>query len=130
MKSATPFIKKPVIQALVMESPLRDSIPHHMIQYASLSSHNKGKSPSIKTGASPLNGLSYSRNDTAGKLYEAANNLASKRQINFDEAHEGTNIESNKRKLKFTQVVMDKIVEQNAEEAEVDSIKKSKFLFY
>lgn len=123
MKSATPMIKRPVIQALVMESPLRDSLPQHMLQF---SAQNKGKSPMLKFGYPSPGGTVHIMADTAGKLHDTVNNLVSKRQINFDEAHNDAHGLSAKKTKIPHQAVMDRIVEQKTEEAEMDSNKKSK----
>jgi len=119
MKSATPMIRKPVISALVMESPLRESLPQHMF------GTKGGKSPMLKFGYPSPGGTSQTMSNTAGKLNDTANNLVSKRQINFDEANDSNNNVLSAKKPKIPhQAVMDKIVEHNTEEAEMDSNKK------
>ena len=120
-KSNTPIIKRPIISALVMESPLRESLPYFM-QNSAL---NKKKSPLLKLGMTPLTSALYA--ESPRPMENLHNNISSRRMLNMDDTDNYQN-DLGVKKLKNVGALMDKIIEQKSEETEMDSSKKSIFL--
>ena len=123
-KSLTPMIKKPIIPSLPIESPLRESLPIHLMQINSMSAHVKMKSPMLKYGMTPQTHALYAFGESPGRTLESMNSFASRRQLNFEELNEQGEIGATK-KIK-AHPIMDKIIEQRAEETDMDSNKKGK----
>jgi len=121
VKAPTPMIKKPIIPGLNLESPLRDSLPIHLMQIKSVSTHNKKKSPMLKYGMTPQTNVLYAFAESpSSRSVEPTNTLTSKRQLTFEDA----SVENDMlRKGKYSMGMMDKIIEK--EEHDNDSNKKN-----
>ena len=117
-KPNTPMIKRPIISALVLESPLRESLPYHM----QISALNKKKSPLLKVGMTPLTSALYA--ESPRPVDNLQNNMISRRVLNMDDSEDHQN-DLGVKKLKNANTLMDKIIEQKSEETEMDSSKKS-----
>ena len=120
-KSNTPMIKRPMIPALVIESPLRESLPYHM-QNSAL---NKKKSPLLKLGMTPFTSALYA--ESPRPMENLNNNITSRKMLNMDEPDNYQN-DLLLKKLKNGGAFMDKIIEQKSEETDMDSSKKSTLL--
>ena len=126
IKSQTPQIKKPLIPALALASPLKDSLPQNMM---SMSLMNNKKSPMLKHRMTPTSNAPYIFNDFS--VYgsdPSANNMTSKRLINFEDGNGTENTiqlgtENGIKVPKYSSSLMEKIVEQKHEDTE-DSNKK------
>jgi hypothetical protein len=126
LRPGTPQIKKPLVPALVMNSPLRESIPLHIAAppYRSISAHAKTKTPQPNYGMTPLTRTLYAFGESPSRNLESINNLASKRQINFDDGPESNSAESNPiKEAKPTSSILGKIFEQKNEDSESEPSK-------
>lgn len=125
MRPGTPQIKKPLVPALVMESPLRESLPIQLPQYGkSISAHAKTSLPQPKYGMTPRTGALYAFGESPSRTLETINNFASKRQIDFDTEPDNASDILNK-KLKSSNSILDRIVEQREEDNEDGKLRKS-----
>jgi len=114
--SATPFIKKPFLSGLVMESPLRECLSQNPGYYTS--PYSLQKSPFIPLSNSTQNGGTLQRVLSQGshnELSSTFSNQNSKRQIDFDETAEN-NEEVLIKKRKISNAIVDKIIEQKSQE--------------
>lgn len=120
MRPGTPQIKKPLVPALVMDSPLRESLPVQIAQYKSISAHAKTNTPLPKYGMTPRTGALYAFGESPCRTLETINNFASKRQINFDDAPDNSNAAGDVivKKAKSSNPILDKIMEQREEDGE------------
>jgi len=124
LRPGTPQIKKPLVPALIMNSPLRESIP---LQYApppyrSISAHAKTRTPQPNYGMTPLTRTLYAFGESPSRNLESIKNLASKRQINFDDGPEGNSTETSFiKEPKPSNSILGKILEQKNEDSEPES---------
>ena len=120
MKSQTPYAKKPIISALTLSSPLKESLPQAM---TNLSLANKRKSPMSKHSMTPMTSALYAYPESSGIGDPQQAEPASKRLINFEEVPYNSNSDAQPKMPKF----LERIVEHKHEDGE-DSSKKRNFL--
>lgn len=124
-KSNTPLLKKPIICALTVASPLRESLPQNMSANTALTPRKK--SPLIRPGMTPMTNALYAFGESPGRALDQINNtLASKRIINFDDnSQEPAAV----KKQRFANPIMGKILEHKLEDSQ-DSQKRSNYHLY
>jgi len=127
-RPSTPQIKKPLVPALVMDSPLRESLPMHMAPpYRSISAHSKAMTPQPHYGMTPLTRTLYAFGESPSRNLVSFGGLASKRQINFDDGPETNSGENSAiKEPKPSNSILGKIFEQKNEDSESESTKFSK----
>jgi len=122
VRPATPQIKKPLVPALITQSPLREALPHPMMPAApynrSISAHAKSKTPIPSYGMTPRTGALYAFGESPSRTLESINNIASKRQIDFDDGPDSNSGDFIMKKAKGSSSILDKIIEQKNEESE------------
>ena len=117
-KSYTPFLKRPVIPALAVASPLKESLPQS-------NSALRMKSPMVRAGMTPTATAVYAFGESPSRALEKINGeLASKRIIDFEEGAQ----DSDQKKKKYINPVLERIMDQRHEESE-DSQKKSIYCY-
>lgn len=132
LKSQTPIIKRPIIPALALASPLKDSLPQNIL---SLTLANQKKSPMLKHAMTPMTNALYAFGESPHRGNEQlSNNINSRRHINFEdnsnaENNPGLSNEAVSKIPKYGNSVMEKILEQK-HEGDEDSNKKGKFCFW
>jgi hypothetical protein len=126
MRPGTPQIKKPMVPALITNSPLRESLPQYaapMMAYRSVSAHSKTKNPLPAYGMTPRTGALYAFGESPYRELTAISTVASKRQISFDDGPENNSAGEIISKKTKTNSILDKIVEQKNEDSELDGSK-------
>jgi len=137
IRPGTPQIKKPLVPALITQSPLREALPHPMmpaVPYRSVSAHAKSKTPIPSYGMTPRTGALYAFGESPSRTLQSIN-IASKRQIDFDDGPDSNSGDFIMKKAKGSSSILDKIIEQKNEESEEgkDSHKlrnRNKFLLF
>lgn len=123
LKPSTPQIKKPLVPALVMDSPLRESLPFQPgTPYKSISAHAKTRTPLPSYGMTPRTGALYAFGESPSRTLETINNLASKVRINFDDAQDNNDDKDDfiVKKIKPSNPILGKILEQRNEESDTE----------
>jgi len=126
MRPGTPQIKKPMVPALITNSPLRESLPQYaapMMAYRSVSAHSKTKNPLPAYGMTPRTGALYAHGESPYRELATISTVASKRQISFDDGPESNSTGEMLSKKTKTNSILDKIVEQKNEDSELDGSK-------
>lgn len=114
------FLKKPVIEAFALASPLRDSLPQS-------NSVLRRASPLGKFGTTPIRPII---GESPGRRFDQLNtastvNSQNNKRIDFDDFHEP----DVKKKQHFTNPLLEKIIEQN-ESQELPAKKGTCYFFY
>lgn len=112
--SATPLIKKPIVSALVMESPLRESLPSIM-SYGNLSLHRKSEGSMLEF-SQPLPAKPMI--SSQGGNTNVSDSITSKRQIDFDDNFDNEEDLPPVKKLKHSNSIVEKIMEYKSQEIE------------
>ena len=130
--SATPFIKKPVFNALVLESPLRESLPQTRTPSNVLTSYNQMKSPRLPVMATSPAGTTIWGLKPVQTLptmeLKGLGSVASKRYIDFDDGQENNEEADLPAKKRKGSLIIDKILSHKDEEGDKDFTNNSKYI--